>query len=300
MTFRGQYHRSAKSDQPREPEDTVVSIDVGTVNLAISRIDRFAEPHQYSVHHLVIVNVCGPQGQDDVDTVATNLFRLFADPKMAWVWSPPVPIVIERQVDHIWNINKNKKDNNGEEEDDDSAEEKKKRKPAIMHAIYGMIKQIVLARRAPVTVLDNDAWAELYANNIDPSSEAISRGKIEWVPRSGSQKSGLKGFKGDARKAQTHIAAPIILSDNKDHFVIDFIQGLKKPKPAEDACDVYLQGHHYLDQRWEEIKKQDRKDAREANKAAKLAEKQARQLKKKEKNGASVDINMLSLELDDD
>jgi hypothetical protein len=299
MKFKLEYHRTPQigSNGP-DPVDQCVSIDIGTANLGIIRVTRFDDPVRYRVEHLVVVNICGDKGQDDVGTLCANLIKLFSDPKMAWVWEPASPIVPERQVDSIYAVNKWGKgktkdkakpanDGDDDDDDDDEVEEddeqepegKTTYKPPIMNTVFGMIQMMVLARKTPAILLDNAGWSDLMVAGIDPSSDVLTRSAIEWIPRSGSQKSGLKGLHGDARKVETHFAAPRIMRENKDRAPAEYIETFKSglgSKPREDACDCYLQAHHFLQQRLDEQNKKRKREEREQAKLDKIKNKNAK------------------------
>ena len=258
--------------------DTAVGIDIGTANFAVGRMTRLAKNDRYVLEQLTVVNLCGDENQQDADTLGDNLMSFFSHPDRTWVWEPPSPIVPERQVDNIAAVNpwwKKKQHLAGVEEDDGT-----RFKPPIMTTVYGMIKIIVKARTAPALLLDNGAWSEMMLAGLDPTSESIARKGIVWVPRSGSQKTGLKGFHGDARKDQTLIAAPHLLRENKDHAAATYIESLPtvKRKPQEDACDVVLQTHHFLEER---RVNENKKRKREEREEAKVEKEETKRIAKK-------------------
>jgi len=287
---KAEYHRATNPAPEGTPVATAVGVDIGTAFLALARITRYAEPHSYVLDHLLVVSVCGPQGQDDVDTVGTNVMALFAHPAVKWFWEPASPVLPERQVDHIFGI-RNKVQVATAAVDEDSAEseddvpdplEKPEFKPPIMNAVYGMIKQIVLARRSPTAVLDDAAWQELMAAGVDPQSPAITRAGIQWIPRSGSQKTGLKGLRGAARKAATLTVGPEVMAKFRDKAAAAFLRTLASQKPREDACDVCLQIVHYFEEIVEGENKVLRREAREAARAEKLAAKKQKREEREE------------------
>lgn len=286
MKIKAHYVRTLTADDG-PVADTAIGIDIGTANLAVARVTRLANKDRYVLERLVVVNICGNENQQDADTLGDNLMTFFSHPDQSWVWEPPSPVVPERQVDSIMAVNpwRKKKQPNVTmvQGADGTGEDAQDYKPPIMTTVYAMIKMIVKARMAPAMLLDNDAWSEMMLCGLDPTSASIVRKGIEWVPRSGSQKSGLKGFHGDVRKDECLKAGPRILRENKDNAAADYIETLPmvKRKPREDACDVYLQAHHFLAERLENENKKRKREAREEAKAdkeeAKRAKKKARE-----------------------
>lgn len=210
-----------------------VSIDVGLVNLGICRLafvrDKITKATRYILEHSVVIDLTSETSRS-IDTAGQNLFKMLNGTQMQWMWSPACPIVTERQVDQL-QVNSNKNNHY---------------RPPINFAIYGMLMQIVFAHRAPMSFLDDYSWQELDRVGVDPTDEKFERKEIVWDPAAGSQKSELKGVRDEDRKTETLIRAPRLARTNKDNKAADFFEGLAKPKPREDACDSYLQGHFYL------------------------------------------------------
>ena len=227
-----------------------VSIDVGLVNLGICRLafvrDKVTKTTRYILEHSVVIDLTTETSRS-IDTAGQNLFKMLNGTQMQWMWSPPCPIVTERQVDQL-QIN---------------AAKNTRYKPPINFAIYGMLMQIVFAHRAPMSFLDDDAWQELDQVGVDPTDAKFERKELEWQPASGCQKSELKGVREEDRKTETLIRAPRLARVNKDTKAADFFEGLAKPKPREDACDAYLQAHFYLNNLERDAQKVVRKAERE-------------------------------------
>lgn len=245
----------------------VVSIDIGLTNYAICRLayvrDTRTEKTRYVVENAAVIDLTNDQSTSrSIDVYGRNLWIVLNGGDMSWMWSANAPICIERQVDHIQGL---RDDNN----DDAEKQKKSNYKPPFMFTLYSMTMMIVLARASPVAVLDDSAWQEMEAAGIDPTGGAFINENIQWVPRSGSQKSGLEGTHGDERKVETLTKGPEIAHENNDDKYVDYMMMLAKPKPREDACDSYLQALHYLNELELLAKKEERKNNREAEKKRK-------------------------------
>lgn len=276
-------HSYQRTDDYLEGEyvvDTAVGTDTGTTNFATGRMSRLAPNDRYVMENISIIDLHDETRKDDIDTIGDNLRRLFAQSNMQWFWDPPSPVTSERQVDQLTKFNNWSKKKEGDQNGKDE-EEKRPSKPPIMYAVYGMTHQIVAAHADPALVLDDLVWDTLMENGIDPAS--LKREGIVWVPRSGSQKSYLDGIHGKDRKKATLTAAPRCARDNGDEATALFLESLPKQKPAEDACDIVLQLHHFLEERRKKEVKETAKEARASAAEAKREEKETKRKEREEK-----------------
>jgi hypothetical protein len=137
------------------------------------------------------------------------------------------------------------------------------------------------------------AW--LDEQGVDPAAPQLQLSGLRWVPRSGSQKTGLQGLHGDERKDATLEVGPRVMRNNGDEDAAAWAESLRprsvhtglplsgKRKPMEDVCDAYLQGHHYLLERLGREQVEERKAVRAANAQAKREAKAERQRVREEK-----------------
>ncbi len=264
--------------------DSNVSIDIGVVNMAITRTSRLAPDNCMRVDHLIIVNLRDADGSEDVDTIGRNLRAVFNASAQEWIWSPPCEILVERQLDQ---------------------RHEGQHKPPVMHCIYCMLQTMVADRADPMLLFPLESWAAFDAKGIDPTSPQFQQPRLVWMPRSGSQKWGLKGTHGDARKDETLIVAPRVLRQDGDHEAAEWIEALRPPryhkrtgallegsgprKPMEDACDCVLQSKHRHQEKAEREAIDARKQQRTVTAQAKRDAKEARRVEREEKKRARDD-----------
>lgn len=256
--------------------DTAVGVDTGTTNYCLGRLSRLAPNNRYVVENIAVVDLHDENRKEDIDTIGENLRRLFSQSDMQWFWEPPSPVTSERQLDGIQKFNSWKTKSEGGEKP-----EEKRYKPPIMFAIYGMTQQIVCARTDPALLLSDDVWDTLIEKGIPV--EDLKREGIVWVPRTGGQKSYLKGTHDKERKLETLTAGPRCARDNGDEEAAIFLESLPRQKPREDACDIVLQIHHYLEERRTKEEKAEIKEARLSAAEAKREEKAQKAKEREEK-----------------
>jgi hypothetical protein len=251
--------------QPGETVDlATVSIDIGPKNFVIERLSLLAPTERIVCERAVVLDLRGQNQEQDASTIGNSLRTVFNGSDYLWMWEPPVPVVTERQVDHLASV----------------AGAESRYRPPINFAIYCMVQTMVNDRIAPMLMLSEAAWQFLEEKGVDPMADLFVPQGLSWTPRSGSQKSGLEGFHEAERKEKTLEKGPDVMRENKDYIFANWTDDLQpknrdgtpkksEPKPKEDVCDAYLQGHHFLRSQLEGRKKEVRKTTRAANAQAK-------------------------------
>ena len=201
-----------------------------------------------------------------------------------WIWNPPCDVICERQVYHRDALVKN----GGDEEPSTPFN-------AIMYAI---IKSMVSYHRGPTSAMSNRLWDNIAeVGGTDPGDEFYRESAIEWIPRSGSQKSGLQGVHGKDRKRAAMKKGPEFMRANGCFDTENWARTIKKAskyhKPFEDICDSYLQACHYLTE-WQsrqqlESRKVVRAVGAQQKREAKAERALVREAKRKRKAEADVD-----------
>lgn len=255
--------------------DSNVSIDIGTTNMAVARTSRLADT-RIRVDHLIIVNLKDADGSDDPDTIGRNLGAVFNASAQQWIWDPPCEILVERQMDQ---------------------RDQERKKQPIMHCIYSMLERMVADRAEPMLLFPLSVWATLARHGIDPVSEEFRFPQLVWKPRSGSQKTGLKDYRGDDRKDMALIMGPRVLREDGDEAAAEWVESIRprhkrtgqpltgkgSRKPMEDACDAVLQSKHRHNEKAGREAVEARKLARATNAQAKRDAKEERRLAREEK-----------------
>jgi hypothetical protein len=270
MSLQHSYVRRAAYEPGETLDFATVSIDIGPKNFIIERLSMLAPTERVMTERCVVIDLKGPNGEQDANTIGQSLRTTFNGSDYQWMWEPPVPIVPERQVDHI------------------RAVAGAGYRPPINFAIYCMIQQMVLDRIAPMLLLSERAWTFLEEQGIDPMDDVFVPQGLSWVPRAGSQKSGLESFHEEERKTKTLEVGPSVMRKNGDKDFAVWTERLRpvtrpsQVKPMEDACDAYLQGHHYLHSVLVARKKESRKTSRSEKAQAKRDDKAARRKAREE------------------
>lgn len=258
-----------------------VSIDIGTVNMAITKQTLYvragAAPDgkgseaDWVVHleHATTLDLKGPQRDGRIEHMVGSLFALMNDPDNAWIWEDPATeIVVERQMDHL-----------------QEARGRTRYKPPVMFALYATIQTIVLARQAAPLLVDWDAAGMGDDAILDTCAKTTK--DYAFVPASGIQKTGLEADHGNARKQNTADVALAYFASENQRAAGDFQESLLRPKPAEDVADAYLQGRRKLEDQHRERLKTHRVKLRAAraatNRLAKAAKKRKRTITGAEK-----------------
>lgn len=269
MSVWAQYKREDPYLEGETIEDEVVSHDYGPKYACAARLSLMAPTGRVVLERAVCYNCQGPDGEMDVGTVGDNMNAIFTDSPQSWCWEPATAIVSERQVDDIQAVV--------------SAGSKRRYRPPINKQMYCLLQQMTMDRAVPAFQMSSTMQAFLESKGVDPFCEELQERDLKWVPRSGTQKTGLDDCEeGVDRKDVTLIMGPRVMRENKDEAAAAWTDGLQRiksqPKPKEDVCDAYLQGHRYLMDQLAQRQKEGRKAERTAAAQAKREEKEARRI----------------------
>ena len=278
---------------PDYPPITVCSYDIGTRNFAGGRFTLVVAPGSEGQTWWVwtdgvsVIDIRGGDGM--IDHVVEALFAKLASPEYTWLWKEPhavtgdplLRIAAERQVDQIQSV----ADKEDEEGGGQKKYKKRKYKPPIMYAVYAALKMLVEARASPAAILDTRAWYRLQLGSANVPIESITPSLV-FIPRSGSQKAGLRGLHGSDRKEGAGDTAMTLMEDDGDQEAAQFLYSLPAPlpygKPRQDAADVYLQARHLLEELHDRRLKDARKRKLEEDRAERQTLKATRKRKREE------------------
>lgn len=273
MSAWASYAREGPLPAGERVEDEVVSHDFGPKYAAVVRLVRLAPSNRIVVERALAYNCQGPAGEMDKRTVYANMFRLFTAPEQRWCWEPACMVIGESQVDGLYALHR---DTAG------GGDANNKRKPAINEQMECFIMAMVMARSEAPRLLPAETRAHLDAELPDWfASGAAAVEPLGWTPRSGKMKSALASTLHDAaRKRETLDAGPRVMREEEGTgaAVARWVESLGRPKPREDVCDAYLQGHRYLHDRYEAMAKQERKLLRAQAAQSKRDEKERRRI----------------------
>jgi hypothetical protein len=106
--------------------------------------------------------------------------------------------------------------------------------------IYSSLMALCMVNQKPELLFrgSESLPADILAKSIEEP--------LQFTPRSGGQKYGLKEDRGGKRKERTGDVALDLLRRHGNHRAVRFMESLAKPKPYEDCGDVILQAAHYL------------------------------------------------------
>ncbi len=260
-----EYHRVQPYRDGETVAQSVVSIDVGILNLAIARCTRLRPSNRRILEHLIIVNLRDDDGTQDVHTLCRNLRKVVLSDACQWIWEPATLLLCETQLDQRSEANQ-----------------------PLNFGVYCMFMMLALDHSTPMLLLNNRGWEFLAEHGINAGTALeLQQPEIRWMGRSGKQKTGLEQYHGDARKDMTLIMGPKILRQNGDTYGAAFLESLRprgkrgdvlqgKRKPMEDGCDAVLQADRKLLEDLELEQKEERKAGRAENAQRKREEKAAR------------------------